>query len=934
MPERVYVALDLETTGLDAGRDTIIEIGAVRFQHDQILDTFTTLVNPRRQIPPRITHITGIRNTDVVDAPVLQEVLPELLAFVGNDTSAIIAHNAPFDIGFMRSAGVNFHRPAHDTWELSSILLSGMGSYSLGELSHQLGIKLVDAHRALDDALATAKLYAQLQARAAQMPAEVLQMILDAGANAEWAHLQFFAEALEHSQSRGGAAVSPPLARGPAPALLFADPLERHDEPVQPVSPDVVTAMLGPQGALAREMQETYEDRPGQSEMAVQVLQAFNRSEPLLIEAGTGTGKSLAYLVPSALWSQINGRRVVIATNTIALQDQLLEKDIPQVQRMFAAEGRPVPSAGLLKGRQNYLCTRRLQQWAGSRKLAAQEMAMYARALIWLEHTESGDVNEISLPTPWDRAVWQRICSDASCSPERCLHGPHRDFYWEARLRADHANLLVVNHALLLADIAAEHRVLPGYDVLVVDETHHLEEAATDQFTFRAEWAYASSQIRRLQPEGELLQSLHQAIGAHRLETAAAMLPRLARFANRAGPALSGFSKSLVNFANQQMPGRVDTQYSQRLSLDSTSRSQPAWSQIEIEWDATSAAIRDLSGESGELLRLLDAAQWRQSATTAGVYNDLRTLTDHWDDFTKQLDEIIHTPHGPLRGRVPWVEVSDNGQQVILGSSPLTVAELLEEKLVHRCRSVVFTGATLRTGSGYRFIRERLGLWDVTIASVESPFDYRKSTLLCLPSDMPAPNQPDYQRAVDQAIIDATVAAGGRTLALFTSYQQLRATADTVRPALERQGITVVQHGQGNRQRLLREFRGADRALLLGTRSFWEGVDLPGDELICLLIAKLPFGVPTDPLVAARSSEFDDPFNEYTLPEAVLRFRQGFGRLIRRATDRGVVIVLDNRVWRKEYGQAFLDALPECTVRRTPLPNVSFEVRRWLGTKR
>jgi DNA polymerase-3 subunit epsilon/ATP-dependent DNA helicase DinG len=378
----------------------------------------------------------------------------------------------------------------------------------------------------------------------------------------------------------------------------------------------------------------------------------------------------------------------------------------------------------------------------------------------------------------------------------------------------------------------------------------------------------------------------------------------------------------------------VDTQYSQRLSLDSTSRSQPAWSQIEIEWDATSAAIRDLSGESGELLRLLDAAQWRQSATTAGVYNDLRTLTDHWDDFTKQLDEIIHTPHGPLRGRVPWVEVSDNGQQVILGSSPLTVAELLEEKLVHRCRSVVFTGATLRTGSGYRFIRERLGLWDVTIASVESPFDYRKSTLLCLPSDMPAPNQPDYQRAVDQAIIDATVAAGGRTLALFTSYQQLRATADTVRPALERQGITVVQHGQGNRQRLLREFRGADRALLLGTRSFWEGVDLPGDELICLLIAKLPFGVPTDPLVAARSSEFDDPFNEYTLPEAVLRFRQGFGRLIRRATDRGVVIVLDNRVWRKEYGQAFLDALPECTVRRTPLPNVSFEVRRWLGTKR
>jgi DNA polymerase-3 subunit epsilon/ATP-dependent DNA helicase DinG len=222
-------------------------------------------------------------------------------------------------------------------------------------------------------------------------------------------------------------------------------------------------------------------------------------------------------------------------------------------------------------------------------------------------------------------------------------------------------------------------------------------------------------------------------------------------------------------------------------------------------------------------------------------------------------------------------------------------------------------------------------LWDVKIATVESPFDYRRSTLLYLPSDLPQPNDSRYQPLVEQAIVDAAVAAQGRTLVLFTSYQQLRATGDVIRTQLERQGVLLLQHGQSSRSRLLREFRENEQAVLLGTRTFWEGIDLPGDELRCLLITRLPFAVPNDPLVSARSAEFEDPFNDYTVPDAVLRLRQGFGRLIRRASDHGVVVLLDSRVWRKEYGQQFLDALPECTVRRTPLANLAGEVRKWMA---
>ncbi|HMN27470.1 MAG TPA: helicase C-terminal domain-containing protein, partial [Caldilineaceae bacterium] len=240
-------------------------------------------------------------------------------------------------------------------------------------------------------------------------------------------------------------------------------------------------------------------------------------------------------------------------------------------------------------------------------------------------------------------------------------------------------------------------------------------------------------------------------------------------------------------------------------------------------------------------------------------------------------------------------------------------------------------GATLRTGASFDFIRERLGLWDTDTATVESPFDYEASTLLLMPSNLPAPNQPHYQRAVEEALIEIAQAAGGRTLALFTSHAPLRTTAEAIPLPLDELAITVLQHGAGSRSRLLREYRAAERAVLLGARSFWEGIDLPGYELSCLVIVRLPFSVPSDPLVAARTADLEDAFSEFTLPEAILRFRQGFGRLIRRAGDRGVVVLLDSRLWQREYGRAFLESLPTCTVRRPLLSNLGEEIRQWLG---
>ncbi|MEZ4583478.1 MAG: helicase C-terminal domain-containing protein [Caldilineaceae bacterium] len=362
-------------------------------------------------------------------------------------------------------------------------------------------------------------------------------------------------------------------------------------------------------------------------------------------------------------------------------------------------------------------------------------------------------------------------------------------------------------------------------------------------------------------------------------------------------------------------------------------RSQPMWSQLEIEWEQSDAALGATVRRLTELTAHLAATGWRGGAGRCAPGGIGRTGRVAGRVARPHLRH--HQRPGPGRasapGRLAGVHAQRRaGEPDAAGRRAALRGRRHRGTLVQRLRTCVLTGATLRSGADFRYIRERLGLWDAHADALPSPFDYRTSTLIYMPDDLPQPNHPSYQRAVDAAIIAAATAAGGRTMVLFTSYAHLRATPKASAP-LDRQGITVLQHGSSSRRRLLREYRATEQAVLLGTRSFWEGIDLPGEQLSVLVIVKLPFAVPSDPLVAARSAEFENSFMEYTLPDAILRFRQGFGRLIRRASDRGVVLLLDSRIWQKRYGQAFLEALPACTVRRASMANLGEEVDLWLN---
>lgn len=927
---KTLVALDLETTGLDPTRDAILEIGVVRFRGQRVEAEWHSLVNPGRPIPAFITQLTGITDDMVAEAPRLQEILPELRDFVGD--APILGHNIQFDLDFLGHHDLFRLNQMLDTYDLASVLLPSAARYSLVGLAAALGVPVRESHRALDDAHTTRQVFLRLVDQAMALPLDIVEEIVRLGANVEWGAGWIFEEVY---QARLEAGEKPPAR--PTPLRPRVDLSGLEAEPLEPVpnprSLDIeeLAAILEPGGPLAASIAE-YEHRPQQVTMLRAVAQALSESRHLLVEAGTGTGKSLAYLIPAFAWAAQNGHRVVISTNTINLQDQLIHKDIPDLAQ---ALGWPLRAA-VLKGRANYLCPRRLDALRRLGPRSADEMRVLAKVLVWLAQGGTGDRSELNLRGAGEAIAWSRICSDSQdCNADRCLHAPGGPCpYYAARLLAERAHIVIVNHALLLADVATGSRVLPEYDYLIVDEAHHLESATTSGLSFRVGQADVHRLLRDLDGDGGLL---GQIIAVARRE-----LP--ANLASQVQEAVGGlrarvrdcrkdtdrFFEALAGFLQRQREDRPVGPYGQQVRIVPGTRTLPAWSEVEVAWDRLREPLAEVVNELERLSEELAAAGERGLAGAEDLAVGVRAVGR---GLAEVFDHLEHIVFDPDPNTIYWAEVRSGNGLVSLHAAPLEVGPLVERHLWHAKESVIMTSATLTTAGEFDYIRRRLNAYDADELALGSPFDYEGSTLLYLVNDIPEPAQGTaYQRALEQGLIRLCAATGGRTLVLFTSHAQLRRTARAIAPPLARQGIVVLEQSEGaSRHALLETFRTTDQAVLLGTRSFWEGVDVPGPALSVLAIAKLPFDVPSDPIIAARAETYEAPFQQYTVPEAILRFRQGFGRLIRTASDRGVVVVFDRRVLSKTYGPAFIQSLPRCTLRQGPLAELPVAAARWLG---
>ncbi len=932
-----YVSLDLETTGLDPETDEIIEVAAIRFDADGVIDTYNSLVNPGRKLEYRIALLTGIDTADLDTAPHFGSIAAEVEAFIGLDP--IVGQNPTFDTGFLARKGMQVFGPTYDTFELASLLLPGLQQHSLGAIADHLGIEFTNRHRAIADAEAARRVFIALRERLLASPPDVLAEADRIASASEWTLRHLFREIALARPHRPGDSEREGFVHGFVKAPVAAPEAASPSTRTVVVPPDEAAALITSSAAHATI--DAFEERPEQSSMARAVAEAIAEGDRLIVEAGTGVGKSLAYLVPAALHAARNNTRAVISTNTINLQDQLIGQDIPIARRLLAEAG--IDFDGLrvaqLKGRRNYLCLLRWASAVHASSLNSDEARVLVRLLFWLGHTDTGDRGELNLRREEDPA-WARLSAqDGGCLSMQCSYV--RDgscFLHRARKRAESAHLLVVNHALLLSDVRAAGNVLPEYQHLVVDEAHHLEDEATSQFGFAASESDLVAWLDRLYTrisrdrEGGLVATVftatrvsQQAIGpAPQLQ---ALTRTLMQATTRVRDRVPAFFRMLQEFGQQRASGRND--YDERIMINRAMRVQPDWSDIETSWFEAEELLTEVLGIVEDLHAMLLQAEPAAVLDRDAVAAEAGDLHEAGEQLRAGLSRIIGQDD---RETICWLTMPRRDASPSLASAPLSVAETLRAGLFGSKESVVLTSATLSTDGHFDYIKGRLGFEDSRELLLGSPFDYKRSTLILAPSDMPEPNQHGYLAALQAALIDLVRASEGRALVLFTSHSSLRAAYQGIKRQLEAEQILVLGQGiDGAPRQLLATLRESHRTVVLGASSFWEGVDVTGEALSLLVIARLPFSVPSDPVFQARADLFDAPFEQYALPQAILRFKQGFGRLIRRKTDRGVMVVLDRRLRSKRYGDTFIRSLPPCDLRELPLRDLGAEARTWLA---
>ena len=692
---------------------------------------------------------------------------------------------------------------------------------------------------------------------------------------------------------------------------------------------DSLLALIQPGGALSKHLPQ-FEAREEQQSMLQDVFHAFEQNKIALIEAGTGTGKSLAYLLPAIATVIEKGGRTLVATRTIHLQEQLINKDIPLIEKIL---GRKLEVA-LVKGMGNYVCLRKLSDLSVEKQLLSlserKELDMIEG---WAEETADGSKSD--LPIVPSVSMWERVQAESdSCTRRKCPFFKNCHFM-QARKQAEDANLLVANHHLLFLDLALkeergdfdEAAVLPSYDHIVLDEAHHIEEVATECFAFRVSKGAVMRILSRM------VSARHsQAVGQISL-----LRKKVLHFYGKSSDPRSCQSIQELTFdipyLHKELTGAFEGLFSslplfmEEVNASSDGKLRVLKKHYEVSsWeDGVHTALLKVSTKSQELRAAIHSLEQKLKGLkdeefkeqSAGLRKEVLSLSDRLLAVGEAL--LSFSDPQTLGKRVRWIEKKSRKyfDSVDLVDAELEVSHHLNKSLFQRFKSVVLCSATLTSSRSFEFIKQRLGVpedREVCERLYNSPFDFDKQAILTIPQDILQPSHPQFIQSASQSILDAIKASQGGAFILFTSYSMMKQCLEVLGKKIQELGYPLLVQGEDQRSKLIQLFRSDSRSVLFGTDSFWEGVDVVGRALRLVVITKLPFQVPTEPLIEARSeaisSNGGDPFFNYSLPQAILKLKQGVGRLIRNKRDRGCILCLDSRLIQKPYGKKILKSLP------------------------
>ena len=882
--ERVpaFVALDLETTGLDFEKDEIIEVALVRFENGEPKENIDFLVKPSSaELRPFIETLTGISTEDLASAPDFATVAGQICSFIGE--LPIVAHNALFDSKFLKQtfSKVGISYDSHVFWDsltLSRIAFQDVPNHRLDTLVQELEIERSRAHRALPDADACGRLFVKSFEKISSMDPWLFEALSKVAEGSGY-------ESLFAAKTEPFTAPKYKLPAAPAQEALPKSKAPRVSE-------------FFKEGGFISFVIEDYKPRHNQQDFASVMERNMYKGGLCVLEAPTGSGKTLSYLITAAN-KAIAGERVLISTATRSLQEQLWTESIPQIAKIYNGELRPA----VLKGRDNYLCIRKFEELLmhPQKLLSAEERDSFMALIPWVMTTETGDINDCnSFSQARNRVLWSKLSSNASsCLGDKC---PHRDHCPAliAKRKAMNANMVLVNHSLFLADLQLDFALLPSYEHIVFDEAHRLPEISNQAFGRSVSFFGFRNVAKTLEPSkagGDgLIAEIASRIPAEQ--------PELHELCDKLSESLAESEKCLHRFFMK---------IGKKLAKQKNGRNGFTFANsILAEYEADPATFLEQYANARALAEKIVAAT-ANNEDLKGVVNDLEGRMTEIGHFVSDFEFVTKA------GRADWVfymEEPFNPHTIKLHALPLHSGNIWREKFYPWIKSATFTSATLSVQADLSYFLQKMGMDNlrlskqpfVRVYTEQSDVNERRSVMVA--KFLPKPSAPEFGDALNDTLLQVLPTIEENTMVLFTSVATMMKAQAALAPAFaERKKLLLCQHVDGSLDGLVAMFRKERGACLLGCQSLWEGVDFPGDALKLLVITKLPFPNPSDPLVAGLTNEMKAAnknfFKDFFVPEAYIELRQGIGRLLRSDSDSGKVLILDNRVILERYGKTF-----------------------------